>query len=226
MLETHQEIVAQHAEALSREIALLIFAGRYDEAIRLMTGRRFEVWEGGSLSVAADWTSAHILRGRRHRAAGRFPEALADFAAAGQVPDNLPSDEGSGDHRAEIAYAIGLVHEAMGNREAARKSWQEAASLDAPGPGRGRNQGLSNRSVQRYYQGLAMRKLGRAGDAEAIFRELLESARAPSRARRPRSRTRRPSLPARHTETAWHSLTSSPVSATSAWGKRIKPGIR
>ena len=47
MLETHQDLVAQHAEALSREIALLVFAGRYDDAIRLMTGRRFEVWEGG-----------------------------------------------------------------------------------------------------------------------------------------------------------------------------------
>jgi hypothetical protein len=43
-----QEIVAQRAEARSREIALLVFAGRYDEAIRLMTGRRFEVWDGGS----------------------------------------------------------------------------------------------------------------------------------------------------------------------------------
>ncbi|MGC8640781.1 MAG: DUF5107 domain-containing protein, partial [Isosphaeraceae bacterium] len=38
MLETHQNLVAEHAEALSHEIALLVFAGRYDEAIGLMTG--------------------------------------------------------------------------------------------------------------------------------------------------------------------------------------------
>ena len=50
VFEEHQEIVSQRAEALSREIGLLVLAGRYDDAIRLMTGRRFEVWEGGRLT--------------------------------------------------------------------------------------------------------------------------------------------------------------------------------
>ena len=176
MLETHQEIVSQRAEALSHEIALLIFAGRYDDAIRLMTGRRFEVWEGGTLTVASDWTSAHILRAHRQRSAGRFPEALADLAAASHVPDNLPSDEGGDAPKAEISYGVGLVHEAMGDKESARKAWHEAASFEPQGRGRGGNPQLSNRSLHRYYQALAMRKLGRSGDAEAIFRELLETA--------------------------------------------------
>ena len=57
----------------------------YDDAIRLMTGRPFQVWEGGSLSVAEDWTNAHILRGNQHRAAGRYKEALADYEAAGKI---------------------------------------------------------------------------------------------------------------------------------------------
>ena len=39
-------------DALSREIGLKIFAGKYDDAIALMTGRTFSVWEGGSLDVA------------------------------------------------------------------------------------------------------------------------------------------------------------------------------
>ena len=122
MFEEHQETVAQRAEALSREIALLVFVGRYDDAIRLMTGRRFEVWEGGSLSVAEDWVNAHILRGHRRRAEGRFQEALADFQSAGQIPDNLPSDQVSDNARtAEIAYATGLVYEAMGQQEQAHQ---------------------------------------------------------------------------------------------------------
>ena len=128
MFEAHQDIVAQRAEALSREIALLVFAGRYDEAIRLMTGRRFEVWEGGSLSVAADWVNAHIRRGHRRRAEGRFQEALVDFQAAGKIPDNLPSDQG-GDEAltAEISYGIGLVYEARGESEKARRAWEIAS---------------------------------------------------------------------------------------------------
>ena len=173
MLETHQEIVAQRAEALSREIALLVFVGRYDDAIRLMTGRRFEVWEGGSLSVAADWTNAHILRGHRHRAAGRFPEALADFAAAGQVPDNLPSDEGSGDHEGRDRLRQGSDRRGAGRRgQNARQAWQVAATVEPVSTRRGRRTSVSDRGDQRYYQALALRKLGQTAEAESILRGL------------------------------------------------------
>jgi tetratricopeptide (TPR) repeat protein len=178
MFEAHQEIVAQRAEALSREIALLVFAGRYDEAIRLMTGRRFEVWEGGSLSVAADWVNAHIRRGHRRRAEGRFLDALLDFQSAGKIPDNLPSDQASDEARtAEISYAIGLVHEARGDSEKARKAWETASLNDRGAERRGGSARLSQRSIARYYQGLALQKLGRGGEAAAIFRELGEAAR-------------------------------------------------
>jgi tetratricopeptide (TPR) repeat protein len=194
-LETHHGTVAQRAEALSREITLLVFMGRYDDAIRLMTGRRFEVWEGGSLSVAGDWTDAHILRGHRHRAAGRYQEALADYQAAGEVPENLSSDEGGGDaRRAEIAYAIGLTHEAEGDVESARKSWQAAAAAGPPEARRGRRRGLSDQAVQSYYKALALQKLGRAGEAAAIFKDLVEAGRqalhdAPSQVDRSASMT-------------------------------------
>ena len=178
MFEKHQEIVAQRAEALSREIALLVFAGRYDDAIRLMTGRQFEVWEGGSLSVAEDWVNAHILRGHRRRAEGRFQEALEDFRSAGQIPDNLPSDQGSDNaHTAEIAYANGLVYEAMGEKERAHKAFEQAAHVDYGEPRRGGYAAVSKRSIARYGQGLALMKLGRAGAAEGIFRWLVENAR-------------------------------------------------
>ncbi|WP_165233986.1 DUF5107 domain-containing protein [Aquisphaera insulae] len=183
MLEAHHGEVETRAEALSREIALLILAGRHDDAIRRMTGRTFEVWEGGRLSVAEDWTSAHILRAHRHRAAGRFPEALADLEAAGHVPDNLPSDEGGGDRSAEIAWAVGLVREAMGDAEGARKAWQQAAAPEPAGHGRGNGagRGPSGRSVQRFHQALALRKLGRSEDAATIFRDLRDSGTAAAR---------------------------------------------
>jgi tetratricopeptide (TPR) repeat protein len=165
MLATHQDKVAARAEALSREIALLILAGRYDEAIRLMTGRRFEVWEGGSLSVADDWVSAHVLRANLRRIAGRFEEALADLKAAGRVPENLPSDRGGHDRAAEIAYVRGLVHESAGDRAAAVHDWQEVAGA-RPHGARGR-----------FCQGRALHELGRRDDEEAVFRGLSDEGR-------------------------------------------------
>ena len=60
-----------------------------------------------------------------------FQEALVDFQAAGKIPDNLPSDQG-GDEAltAEISYGIGLVYEARGESEKARRAWEIAS----PGP--------------------------------------------------------------------------------------------
>ena len=177
MFEEHQEIVARRAEALSREIGLLVFSGRYDEAIRLMTGRKFEVWEGGRLSVVGDWKAAHILSGRRHRLAGRWSEAIADLKAAQQIPENLPSAEGgSDDHQAEIAYEIGLVYDAQGDHEKARKSWQAASPAVIPGAGRGRGRGSSNGIVERDYKAMALRKLGQVREAETILRGLIVPA--------------------------------------------------
>jgi len=173
VLEEHQEVVATRAEALSREISLLILAGRLDEAIRWMTGRRFEVWEGGSLSVADDWVNAHMLRTRRHRQAGKLQEALSDLQAASQIPENLPNDQGDdGSRSAEIAYERGLIHEAQGDATKAKASWEEAAK----GAGTARRRRSGSTDPARFYQAQAMVKLGRA-EAEEIFRSLAETGR-------------------------------------------------
>ena len=164
-LERHVDRVAQRDDALSRLIALLVLHGRYDDAIRFMTGRKFEVWEGGSLSVADHWVDAHVLRGRRHLAAGRAAEALADFEAADHLPDNLPSeDRGRGGHAAEVAWWIGSAQSALGRSEAAREAWTRATESRAS-------------DGQRYYQGRAFEQLGEPDRARALYRQLIEDGR-------------------------------------------------
>ena len=173
LLEQNQETVARRDGALSRAIGLQVVMGKYDEAIRSMTGREFAVWEGGTLSVAESWTDAHLWRGQSRFAAKEYALALADFQTAGKIPDNLPSDNRGGNARqAELAYWIGAVYEAMGEGEKARQSWQ-----DIPGRAGGGDRGFSGRNVQRYYRALALRKLGKDEEATTIFRELVEGSR-------------------------------------------------
>ena len=179
LLEQNQAVVSKRDDALSHEIGLKVFAGKYDEAIQLMTGRKFSVWEGGTLDVADHWVNAHLLRGQRKFAAKQFAAALADFQAAENIPDNLPSDRGGGRGRdAEIAYWIGVAHEASGDADKAKQSWQSAVSApNAPAGRRGFGGGLvSERGVQRYYQALAQKKLGRSVEAETALRNLLDAA--------------------------------------------------
>jgi tetratricopeptide (TPR) repeat protein len=170
-LEAQAEIVARRDDALARQIGLLIAVGRYDDAIRLLSGRRFAVWEGGTLGVADDWARAHLLRGRQHLDAGRAREALADFQAAANVPENLPTESlGPGRHAAAIALEIGRAREALGDREGAVASW-EAAARGPADPGR-----HGEPDPEAAYRALALQKLGRAEAADGALRDLAAAA--------------------------------------------------
>jgi tetratricopeptide (TPR) repeat protein len=177
-LEQHPDVISRRDDALARLIDLKIVAGRYDEAIALLSGRRFTVWEGGSLAVAEAWTDAHLLRGRQHAAAHRLSRALADYQAAASIPENLPSERRDGGAReSEILYWTGMAHAAAGQARQARAAWEKAAASE---PARGRR-GVAGREpvtpeIQRYYRARAMEKLGKPADAKAVYRSLVAAA--------------------------------------------------
>jgi tetratricopeptide (TPR) repeat protein len=124
--------------------------------------------------------TAHLLRGEQKLAAGSAAAALADFQAAENIPDNLPSDRGGArGHEAEIAYYTGLAYEAMGNADRAKESLQQVVSALNERRGRrgfGADGLVSDRSGQRYYQALAQRKLGQTAEADAALKNLLDAA--------------------------------------------------
>jgi tetratricopeptide (TPR) repeat protein len=172
LLEQNHEVVAGRDDALEREIAMQVVTGKFDDAIRLMTGRHFAVWEGANLNVAEDWANAHLLRARRHLAAGRNREALADLEAATRIPDNLPAPgRGATDHAAEAAYFSGAAEEALGDHEAAKRAWMAAPSAEAR-PGRS---GLAN-AAGVYYRAMALEKLGDDAAARSLLQTLLRAA--------------------------------------------------
>ncbi len=169
VLEDNHDVVVGRDDALSREISLKVVMGKYDEAIELMTGRQFDVWEGASLDVSDSWTNAHLLRGQEHLLAGRNEKALADFETAINVPDNLPSERrGSGVRVAEVAYWKAVAHEAQGHVDKAKELWTESSTATEPRWGG---------DAPRYYKALSLKKLGRDDEAKAIFDALVESGK-------------------------------------------------
>jgi tetratricopeptide (TPR) repeat protein len=147
---------------------------KYDDAIQLLTGRRFAVWEGGNLNVADDWTNAHLLRGRQHLMAGRYKQALVDFEAAGKVPDNLPTERfgGFAGRGAELAYWIGNAWEAIGDKTKAVDSWSKALASSAP---RSRRGPAPRADAQTYYRALSLQKLGKGSEVNAMFQDLVKA---------------------------------------------------
>jgi tetratricopeptide (TPR) repeat protein len=170
LLEANHDVVATRDEALARAISLKVFAGKLDDAIRLLSGRRFSVWEGGTLNVRDPWTNAHVLRGHEHLAARRYPEAIAAYEKALTFPENLTSERlDTSGRRAEVEYWTGVAKQATGDEAGARRAWEAAASTP---PRRGAPDGAD----QQYFEALALRKLGREQTARERLMALLKTA--------------------------------------------------
>jgi tetratricopeptide (TPR) repeat protein len=180
LFEKNRDVVAQRDDAQNRAVALKVAAGKYDEAIQMMTGRKFAVAEGANLNVAEHWASAHILRGQQSLAAKRYKEAIADFETALAVPDNLPMrGPGTvGPRNAEAAYLTGLAYEGLGDQAKATESWNKAVAPAQSGTGRRSGAGGGGAvagGAQSYYQALCFQKLGQAEKAKAMFQSLVDS---------------------------------------------------
>ena len=170
LFEANQQVIAQRDDALAREISLKVFAGKLDDAIRLLGSREFSVWEGGTLNVRDPWTDAHILKGHQLRAAGRHRQAIAAYGAALAFPDNLASERlDSSARSAEVVFWTGIARDATGDRAGARREWEAAAAAQKNG-----RAGAPERADQRFYQAQALRRLGREQAARERLESLLE----------------------------------------------------
>lgn len=164
-LESNQEVVLQRDDAVQQEIILYVELGQYDKALDLLRRRHFHVWEGGG-DIHDVYISALLLRGQRHFQHQRYREALQDFAAALEYPENLEVGRPERPVReAEIYYHLGSAEEALGDAAKARALYKQAVAQKVELP------------EIRYFQGLALRKLGQEAQAASVFAELLESGR-------------------------------------------------
>jgi tetratricopeptide (TPR) repeat protein len=163
LLRTHHTTIVNHNDAFTREVILLTQLGHYDEAIRYMRSHHFRKWEGVG-NIHDTYVDAHLLRGRQHLKAGRHEQAVRDFRAALEYPENLEvARPYHGGRDCQVYCLLGRAYEASGEAGKAELSYETAASLQ-----------VGHRAELRYYRGLALRKLGREEEAIRLFDELLE----------------------------------------------------
>jgi tetratricopeptide (TPR) repeat protein len=109
------------------------------------------------------YVDAHLLRGVVGLKANRPAEALKDFEAALEYPDNLEVGRPNRDARSlQVHYFIGKAHEALGHSVAARSSYEKSVAEQY------------GWSEIRYFQGLAYRKLGKEREATDVFEGLIK----------------------------------------------------
>ena len=167
LLEENHQTVIRRNDSFLREIMVLVFVGRYDEAISFLANNHFHVREGGG-EIHDVYVDAHLLRGLLHRKDSSLKEALDDFLAASEYPENLSVGRPKNDRRApQVTYYTGTVYEALGDSARATELYKKAVS----------QKGNSQWPEARFYQGLSLVKLGQKDAAQKIFDELIDAGR-------------------------------------------------
>ena len=167
-LRNHRVLVDQRDDLTVEFCALLNQTGVHDEALEVLTGRRFQPWEGGEGMALGQYVRTRLALGRRELAAGRAARALRHFAAALDVPQTLGEAKHLLANQSDVHYWLGCAFAAAKNASDARRHWTLAAEF------RGDFQGMSVRvySEMTYYSALALRRLERQGEAAATLKGL------------------------------------------------------
>ncbi len=172
-LETCRDLVAARDDLSLEFCALLNQAGRHDEALRLLSKRKFQPWEGGEGLALGQHVRTCLALGRQALAAGDPSDAAKLFSRALGAPENLGEAKHLLTNQSEIHFWLGCALDAGGEKKSAREHWLTAAKF------RGDFQAMSVRafSEMTFFSARALEKLGRHAAARNLFRGLLAHAR-------------------------------------------------
>jgi tetratricopeptide (TPR) repeat protein len=166
LLQKNHQTIFGHNDAFSREIVLLAQLGHYDQAIDFMHSNHFRRWEGLG-NIHTTYVNAHILRGKNHFKAKQYKEAITDYEAALEYPENLEvAKPYHGGRTCEVYYLMGVTYEASGYAEKAKEFYEKSTTTK-------KREGWS---ALGYYQGLAFKKLGQKDKANQTFEGLIKFA--------------------------------------------------
>ncbi|MBI3119866.1 MAG: tetratricopeptide repeat protein, partial [Candidatus Hydrogenedentes bacterium] len=166
LLCKNQQTTEKRSDLLASQIRLYVHTGQYDTALDMLAKRRFDTWEGGT-EIHDTFVEAHTLRGLNAMQSGQAQDALKDFEAALDYPENLGIDRPLQDPPAARTHVlIASAYEALGDAQNANAHFEEAAKIEVGG------------AEFRYHKGQALAKLNKTEEAKALFDALLADGAA------------------------------------------------
>jgi tetratricopeptide (TPR) repeat protein len=165
-LEEHRATVEKRDDAISRLVLLYVQAARYDDAVRLLAERHFNVWEG-SRGLRDAYEDVYLLKGLARFRSRDYRGALEDYRKALEFPLNLENAwPYRGGRMPAIFYFIATAHEALGDASSAKLFYDDAAEAKQQ----------EQWSDLRYYEAMALKKLGQDDRAGRLLSGLMEFA--------------------------------------------------
>lgn len=171
-LQRYPALIAERDDLLLEEITLLNLLGRNVEAMQKLDGHIFHPWEGGEGKVPEQYQLARTSLAAKAMSEGRWDDAVALVEECLVYPPHLGEGKLLCAQEQDFFYLLGCAHNGAGRVEEAHRWWTKASEGNLePAAALYYN---DSKPEKIYYQGLALRALGREEEAVAKFRKLYD----------------------------------------------------
>jgi tetratricopeptide (TPR) repeat protein len=175
-LDTHPACVRARDDLSLERVTLLNQLGRYDEALDSLLSRNYHPWEGGEGKVAAQYVLSLTELAKSAIRSQRSDEAIVYLERAGRWPESLGEGKLAGAQENNIHFWFGQAYRERG-QEALADEWFARAATGRVEPSS--PQFYNDQPPDMiYYQGLALRALGREAEAITRFERLVDYGRS------------------------------------------------
>lgn len=171
LLRKYGNLVAKRDDLLLEEITLLNQTGQYEKAKTKLDTHIFHPWEGGEGKVPAQYQFARVELAKKAIAEGRYADAVSLLEECLVYPHHLGEGKLYGAQDNDFYYLMGVAYDAMGQTDKARQCWLKATEGPTePAAALYYNDAKPDKI---FYQGMALLKLGRTGEANGRFHKLV-----------------------------------------------------
>ena len=170
-LQQYPQLTERRDDLVLEEITLLNQTCRYEEAMQKLDSHRFHPWEGGEGKVPMQYQICRVELAKQAISQQRYGEAKKLLEQCLDYPEHLGEGKLYGAQENEFYYLLGCCYDAIGQTDKARECWEEATKgPQEPAAAMYYNDAKPDKI---FYQGLALLKLGRKGEANGRFYKLV-----------------------------------------------------
>ncbi len=173
-LEKCLDLVVKRDDLTIELASLYNQTGQAAKAEQAMENRRFQPWEGGEGVVLGQYVRTQLALGRAALECGNTTQARARISAALEPPEQLGEAWHLLANRSHVYYWLGIACDPGDETRPARHWWKKASES----AGDFQEMSIRPYSEMTYYSALALRRLGRDGEARELLRDLLRHVRA------------------------------------------------
>ena len=180
LLQKYPGLIAKRDDLLLEEITLLNQTGQYEEAMKKLDAHQFHPWEGGEGKVSGQYQLSRLELAKKALASAKEEVAQKDALIDKAIslleqclvyPHHLGEGKLYGAQENDFYYFLGCAYDAKDDAEKAKECWEEATKgPQEPAAAMYYNDAKPDKI---FYQGLALLKLGRVGEAHGRFYKLV-----------------------------------------------------